>query len=161
MFNISRLQAQEGQSEGLIKSQNHTNEQKMALVANPWFIKAHRNKLISSVEIVEQNMDPIEDEDSDDANIELPDGLAPEEKTPWADIFVLTAGQDWDILLHRLSTGVRIGQFYQEDLWNIYDMKPYDKIKPNYVREWLVEKKQKWLKLMDDRISQAKRHGLI
>lgn len=112
----------------------------MALVSNPWFIKAHR-KLISSVEIVEQNMDPIEDEDSDDANIELPDGLAPEEKTPWPDIFVLTAGQDWDILLHRLSTGVKIGQFYQEDLWNIYDMKPYDKIKPNYVREWIVAKK--------------------
>lgn len=40
-------------------------------------------------------------------------------------------------------------------------MKPYDKIKPNYVREWLVEKKQKWLKLMDDRIAQAKRHNLI
>ena len=37
-------------------------------------------------------MDPIEDEDSDDANIELPEGLAPEEKTPWPDIFVLTAG---------------------------------------------------------------------
>ena len=92
MFNISRLQAQEGQTEGLIKSRSHTDEQKMALVSNPWFIKAHRNKLISSVEIVEQNMDPIEDEDSDDANIELPDGLAPEEKTPWADIFVLTAG---------------------------------------------------------------------
>ena len=40
-------------------------------------------------------------------------------------------------------------------------MKPYDKLKPNYVREWLVEKKQKWLKLMDDRIAHAKRHGLI
>ena len=47
----------------------------MALVSNPWFINAHR-KLISSVEIVEQNMDPIEDDDSDDANIELPEGLA-------------------------------------------------------------------------------------
>ena len=140
MFNISRLQAPEGQTEGLIKSRRHTNEQKMALVANPWFVKAHR-KLISSVEMVEQNMDPIEDDDSEDANIELPDGLAPEEKTPWPDIFVLTAGQDWDILLHRLSTGVRIGQFYQEDLWNIYDMKPYDKIKPNYVREWIQAKK--------------------
>ena len=91
MFNISRIQAPEGQDEGLIKSQNHTNEQKMALVSNPWFINAHR-KLISSVEIVEQNMDPIEDDDSDDANIELPEGLAPEEKTPWPDIFVLTAG---------------------------------------------------------------------
>ena len=68
-----------------------SNEQKDALVSNPWFIKAHR-KLISSVEMVEQNMDPIEDEDSDDANIELPEGLAPEDKRPWPDIFVLTAG---------------------------------------------------------------------
>ena len=61
---------------------------------------------------------------------------------------MLTAGQDCDILLHRLSNGVRIGQFYQEDLWNIYDMEPYDKIRPKYVREWLAVKKKNWMDLM-------------
>ena len=61
---------------------------------------------------------------------------------------MLTAGQDCDILLHRLSNGVRIGQFYQEDLWNIYDMTPYEKIRPKYVREWLAVKKRNWMDLM-------------
>ena len=77
-------------------------------IGNPWFINAHR-KMINSVEMVEQRDDIIVDEDSDDENIELPEGLAPEEKKPWPDIFVLTASQDWDVLMHRLSNGVKIG----------------------------------------------------
>ena len=58
----------------------------MALVTNPWFVNAHRSA-ISSVEIVEQNMDPIEEDCT-----ELPEDLQPEEKIPWPDLFVLTAG---------------------------------------------------------------------
>ena len=79
----------------------------------------------------------------------------------WPDCFVLTAAQDWDILLHRLSNGVRIGQFAQDDLWNIYDMTPYEKIKPKYVREWLAEKKEKWMDMMQARLLNAKKRGLI
>lgn len=40
-------------------------------------------------------------------------------------------------------------------------MKPYEKLRPNYVREWLEEKKKKWKALMDDRIEQARRQGLL
>ena len=40
-------------------------------------------------------------------------------------------------------------------------MTPYEKIRPNYVRDWLVEKKEKWKKLMDDRIAEGRRKGLI
>jgi hypothetical protein len=47
--------------------------------------------LISSVEIVQQR-EEIPDSDSSEDSIELPEGLAPEERKPWPDIFVLTAG---------------------------------------------------------------------
>jgi len=40
-------------------------------------------------------------------------------------------------------------------------MKPYEKLRPNYVREWLEEKKKKWKALMEDRIEQARRQGLL
>ena len=116
--------------------------------------------MITSIEIIEQSDETFE-EDSDDENIELPEGLAPEEKVEWPDSFVLSAGQDWDILLHRLSNGVRIGQFAQDELWNIYDMTQYDKIKPRYVREWLKEKKAKWIELVSDRLLNARKAGLI
>ena len=101
------------------------------------------------------------EEDSDDANIELPEGLAPEERVPWPDIFILTASQDWDILLHRMSNGVRVCQFNKDSLWNIYDMKPYEKIRPNYVREWLQQKKTKWFEMIHERIKLAKERGEI
>lgn len=127
----------------------------MALVSNPWFVNAH-SKMINSVEIVEQKEDIYNDSDSDDAHIELPEGMEPEERKPWPDLFVLTAGADWDILLHRLSNGVKIGQFAQDNLWNIYDMKPYEKIRPNYVREWLKLKKAKWFRMIEERISEAR-----
>ena len=79
----------------------------------------------------------------------------------WPDAFVLTAGQDFDILLHRLSNGVKIGQFAQDEPWNIYDMTPYETIRPKYVREWLKAKKEKWIDLMQERILGAKKQGLI
>ena len=81
MFNISKVD---------FKDRSESWEAKAAKISNPWFINAHR-KLISSVEMVEQRDEP-PSEDSDDENIELPEGLAPEEKKPWPDIFVLTAG---------------------------------------------------------------------
>ena len=99
MFNLSRVDLRS----------NETYEQKAAKIANPWFINAHK-RLISSVEIIEQSDETFDDSDSDE-NIELPEGLAKEERVDWPDSFVLTAGQDWDILLHRLSNGVKIGQF--------------------------------------------------
>jgi hypothetical protein len=138
MFDLSRVD---------FRNRSETDEDRNAKVSNPWFINAH-HRLISTVEMVEQRTDEAFEEDSDDAQIELPEGLAPEDPIPWPDIFVLTGSQDGDILLHRLSNGVRIGQFAQDELWNIYDMKPYDKIKPKYVREWLMEKKEKWFKIM-------------
>ena len=52
-------------------------------------------------------MEPIQFDPTD-----MPEDMAPEEKVNWPDQFVLTAGHDCDILLHRLSNGVRIGQFF-------------------------------------------------
>ena len=60
----------------------------MAMVSDPWFIKAHRSA-ITSVEIIEKNMEPVQFDPSD-----LPEDMAPEEKVDWPDLFVLTAGQD-------------------------------------------------------------------
>ena len=98
MFNIANVD---------FRNANLTHEQKLVQVSNPWYINAHR-EIIYSVEIVEQRDDVFE-EDSEDEQIELPEGLAPEERQPWPDLFVLTASQDKDILLHRLSNGVKIG----------------------------------------------------
>lgn len=100
--------------------------------------------MITSIEIVEQREDE-ESEDEDDEQIKLPEGLDKEEKKPWPDIFVLTSGMDSDILLHRLSNGVKIGQFAQEEPWNVYDMGPYEGRRPNLVREWVKDKKKQML----------------
>lgn len=99
-------------------------------------------------------------EESDD-DTPLPPELMPEEREPWPDSFVLTASQDWDILLHRLSNGVRIGQFAQDDLWNIKDMYPYQGVRPRYVREWLAIKKEVWMNLMEKRLLNASKSGLV
>jgi len=40
-------------------------------------------------------------------------------------------------------------------------MSKYEKIRPNYVREWLKEKKIKWMDLMKERLLHAKKKGLI
>lgn len=148
MFNIGRINFHE-MSKAEIDSK----------ISNPWFINAHR-LLINSVEIVEQKDEDIESEESGE-EIELPEGLEKEERKEWQDIFILTASQDQDILIHRLSNGVKIGQFAQEQPWNIFDMTPYEGIRPRYVREWLKQKKQKWLKLIDDRIADHRARGLL
>jgi hypothetical protein len=35
------------------------------------------------------------------------------------DLFIVSSGADWNILLHRMSNGAKIGQFSQEATWNI------------------------------------------
>ena len=61
------------------------------------------------------------------------------------DRFIITASQDNNINLHRLSNGVFIGQFGKPEnplksskCWDIHDMSKYAHRKPRYVREWYV-----------------------
>lgn len=56
---------------------------------------------------------------------------------------------------------MKVGQFGQDEYWNIYDMSPYDSVRPNYVREWLRDKKEKWKQMMEDRIRAARAQGII
>ena len=74
-----------------------------------YFIIAHKS-VINTIEIIE--------------NPELPAK------------FIVTASQDSNINLHRLDTGVKIGQFGKG--WNIHDMSPYENKKPRYVRAWYL-----------------------
>jgi hypothetical protein len=75
-----------------------------------------------------------------------------EQKHIKSDRFIVTAGQDNNINLHRLSNGVFIGQFGQATIWNIHDMSPYKDRKPRFVREWYIKLRQrmKELKALDD-----------
>lgn len=40
-------------------------------------------------------------------------------------------------------------------------MAPYENIRPDYVRDWLTEKKTKWMGMITDRINLAKERGEI
>ena len=60
-----------------------------------------------------------------------------------SDSFIITASNDNNINLHRLSNGVFVGQFGQAKAWNIHDMSPYEGRKPRYVREWYLKLKAK------------------
>jgi hypothetical protein len=62
-------------------------------------------------------------------------------------------------LLHRLSTGQKVGQFGQST-WNIYDMSTI-KRRPNYDRDWLNAKKAVWFKFVMERLREAEAKGLI
>jgi hypothetical protein len=64
-----------------------------------------------------------------------------EEKNIKSDRFIVTASNDNNINLHRLSNGVYVGQFGQAKGWNIHDMSPYEHIKPRFVREWYLKLK--------------------
>lgn len=64
-----------------------------------------------------------------------------DEKNIKSDRFIITASNDNNINMHRLSNGVFIGQFGQARGWNIHDMSPYEKVKPRYVREWYLKLK--------------------
>ena len=52
------------------------------------------------------------------------------------DIYIITASNDHNIHLHRLSNGVFIGQFGADAQWNIHDLTAFDRRRPNYVRTW-------------------------
>lgn len=124
-----------------------------------YFINAHR-ALISSVECVEKRSEEEEanDESSDEGDFE---GIPKEPYQPWPDKFILTSSQDSNILLHRLSNGVLVGQFGQEAYWNIYDLTPYQGVMPNYERNWFKQQKDNWRGKMTEVISKAKDQGLI
>lgn len=57
--------------------------------------------------------------------------------------FIVTAGNDCNILLHQLETGVRIGKFGQHKGWSINDLSKYEDVKPRYVREWYLKLKSR------------------
>jgi hypothetical protein len=86
-----------------------------------------------------------------------------EPRAEFPDLFVLSCSKDCNILLHRLSNGVKIGQFGQDAFWNIFDMSQYDPkvVRPNYVREWFKDKKNAWKKMIEVRIAKAKKESLI
>jgi hypothetical protein len=58
-------------------------------------------------------------------------------------MFIVTAGNDCNINIHKLETGVKIGQFGQAKAWNIHDTTAFDNLKPRYVREWYLKLKQR------------------
>jgi len=99
-----------------------------AQLRDEWFISAHR-KIINSISLVES----------------FP-----------SDIFIISASSDCNILLHRLSNGVKIGQLGQEPLWNIHDMERYANIRPYYVREWFNERREKFKKYVEVKMSSMK-----
>ena len=70
-----------------------------------------------------------------------------EEKNIKTDRFFITASNDNNINLHRLSNGVFIGQFGQANGWNIHDISPYEKRKPRFVREWYLRLKARMKEL--------------
>lgn len=70
-----------------------------------------------------------------------------------SDRFIITASQDNNINLHRLSNGVFIGQFGKPEnpqksskCWDIHNMKKYEHRRPRYVREWYLKLKAKFKK---------------
>ena len=101
-----------------------------------WFIQAHKS-LITSLQIVETFKDE-----------------------PGSDLFVLSAGGDCNVLLHRLSNGCKVGQFGQTN-WNIYDMSTCYRKRPNYVRDWFIQRKAEWKKFIEGKIKEAKAKGLL
>ena len=113
-----------------------------------WFINAHR-EAVSQVSIVEQKEESEDEEDEEGENpsqTESANEIVDEPRVEWPDQFVLSCSKDCNILLHRISNGVKIGQFGQDAFWNIFDISQYEvNVKrPNYVREWMQEKKEKW-----------------
>jgi hypothetical protein len=62
--------------------------------------------------------------------------------------------------LHRLSNGCKVGQFGQTN-WNIKDMSTCYRKRPNYVRDWFVQRKTEWKKFIEGKIKEAKAKGLL
>lgn len=104
------------------------------------------------------------DDESNNGPAEDDSEMIPDEpRQEFPDKFMLSCSKDCNILLHRLSNGVKIGQFGQDAFWNIFDMSQYDPkiVRPNYVREWIKDKKNAWKKLIEAKIEQAKKESLI
>ena len=78
-----------------------------------------------------------------------------------SDRFVVSASTDNNILLHRISSGVRVGQFNQEKLWKIKNMSEFDNKRPNLVRDWLRGKIKVWKEFLEEKIRIAKERRLI
>jgi len=68
-----------------------------------------------------------------------------------SDRFVISASADNNILLHRISNGVKVGQFSQDKQWRIDDMSRHNG-KANIVREWIRERLSRWIKFLEERI---------
>ena len=101
----------------LTKTDLKKDENPRANMRDQWFIIAHR-RIINSIQLCES----------------FPD----------SDIFVISSSGDCNIMLHRLSNGVKIGHLGQETFWNIYDMTPFDRVRPKYVQEWFNERRDKF-----------------
>lgn len=130
-----------------------------AKIRVPWFINAHK-QLVHTVQVVEQKTEEEEEElESGGEEADSEHMIQDEPRVEWPDLFVLSCSKDCNILLHRLSNGVKIGQFGQDAFWNIFDMSQYDPkvVRPNYVREWIKEKKDAWRKMIEDKIEVAKK----
>jgi WD40 repeat protein len=70
-----------------------SNEETRSKIRLCWYINAHKSA-VNTLQIVETYRDEV-------------------------DLFIVSAGADWNILLHRMSNGARIGQFSQDATWNI------------------------------------------
>lgn len=70
-----------------------------------------------------------------------------------SDSFVISASDDCNIFIHRLSNGVKIGQLGQEKLWDIYNMKPYAGMKPNYVDYWFKNRRETYQKYYKEKFT--------
>ena len=89
----------------------HKDADPASKIKVPWFINAHK-QLVHSVQVVEQKEEEKEDEDKSDGDEFSSDNMIQDEpRVEWPDVFVLTCSKDCNILLHRLSNGVKIGQF--------------------------------------------------
>jgi hypothetical protein len=56
---------------------------------------------------------------------------------------MITASNDNNVKIHRLSNGVLIGQFGQAETWSLHNMSKYENRKPRYVRDWYLRLKRK------------------
>lgn len=91
-----------------------------------YFIAAHRS-MINQISVVEEF-----------------DGVISER-------LIISASHDCNINLHRLTNGVKIGQFGQSTAWNLKDMSVYDKKRPNYVRQWYLRLRSRMKELAAER----------
>ncbi len=114
----------------------HSSEEIQKRIRLCWYVQAHRSA-VNTLQIVETYREEV-------------------------DLFIVSAGADWNILLHRMSNGAKIGQFSQDATWNIRTLNQNKKqYRPNYVRDWFEEKKAAWKRFFNQRIQEAREKGLL